>query len=114
MSPKKPAPPSQHDVERRFRELLDRGDIDELASWLDVPYDTLNKQLNPNNPTNKSDFYRAARLLWALRQIGEEKAWKAIDILTESIFPSADAMQLVNRMESDISRLKAKLTEGAR
>lgn len=113
MSTKSPAPPSQHDVERQFRELLDRGDIDDLAKWLDVPYDTISKQLNPGN-TNKSDFYKAARLLWALRQLDEGKAWKAIDLLTELIFPSADALQLVNRMESDIGRLKAKLTEGAR
>jgi hypothetical protein len=113
MNPKSSAPPSQHDVERRFRELLDRGDIDDLAKWLDIPYDTLSKQLNPGN-LNKSDFYNAVRLLWALRQIGEDKAWKAIDLVADFVFPSADELQLVSRMEHDLGRLEAKLTEGAR
>lgn len=114
MATKKPAPPSQHEVERRFRDLLERGDIDDLASWLDVPYETLNKQLNPNNPTNKSDFYRAVRLLWGLAQIDEARARKAIDLIADLLFPSADAIQLASRIENDAKRLREMLAEGAR
>jgi hypothetical protein len=112
MSTKKPAPPSQHEVERQFRELLDRGDIDDLASWLDVPYDTLSKQLNPGN-TNKSDVYKAVRVLWALGQMDEGKAWKALDLIAALVFPTADAAQLASRIENDARRLREMLTGGA-
>jgi hypothetical protein len=114
MNAKKHAPPSQAEVERRFRELLEHGEIEDLSGWLDVPYDTLSKQLNPNNTTAKSDFYKAVRLLWALRQLGEEKAWKAIDLVTDFVFPSADEIQLVSRIENDVARLKTKLTGAAK
>jgi hypothetical protein len=113
MSTNKPAPPSQHEVERRFRELLDtRGDIDDLAAWLDVPRDTLYKQLNPENPS-KSDIFKAIRVLWALKQLDDGKAWKAIDLVTDFVFPSADEIQLVSRIENDVARLKSKLTASA-
>lgn len=114
MGTKSTPPPDQADVEARFSELLEYGEIKELAGWVGVSYDSLNKQLNPNNPAKVSDFYRNVRLLWGLKQIDEAKAWQAINLLTELIFPSADALQLVNRMESDLGKLREKLTEGAR
>jgi hypothetical protein len=114
MSTKSTPPPDQTDVEARFSELLDYGEIKVLAGWVGVPYDSLNKQLNPNNPAKVSDFYRAIRLLWGLKQIDEAKAWKAINLLTELIFPTADALQLASRIENDARRLREKLAEGAR
>ncbi len=114
MGTKSTPPPDQTDVETRFSKLLDYGEIKDLARWAGVPYDTLNKQLNPNNPAKVSDFYKTARLLWALRQLDEEKTWEAINLLTELIFPTADALQLASRIESDAKRLREMLAEGAR
>ncbi len=112
MSTKLPAPPLQEDVERRFRDILEHGEVQELSRWLDIPYATLNKQLNPNDPA-RSDFYKTVRLLWALGQIGEEKARRAVDLLSELVLPAENGLQIVNRMESDLSKLKARLTEKA-
>ena len=115
MNAKQRIPPSKEEVERRFRLLLDEGDITDLSSLLDEPYDTLVKKLNPNNPA-KSDIYKAVTVLWHVKQLedGEGKAWKAIDLITDLLFPSADEIRLVSRIENDVARLKTKLTGGIR
>lgn len=65
-----------------------------------------------------SPVYGGISILPMPRRLSETsqgvKVWKAINLLTELIFPTADALQLVNRMESDLGRLKVKLTEGTR
>lgn len=96
--------------------ILGHGDITDLASHLGEPYDTLVKKLDPNKPTAKSVAYQFAWFLWHVGQLpeGDRKVQETLDLLSELIFPTADALQLVNRIESDVSRLKAKLAEGAR
>lgn len=115
MADKSHIPPAKEEVERRFRLILDEGDIKDLSSLLDEPYGTLVKKLNPAHDS-KSDIYKAVRVLWSLQFLedGERKAREALDLLNELTFPSADAIQLASRIERDAKRLREMLSEGAR
>ena len=116
MNARRNIPPAQEEVERRFRLILDHGDITDLASLLGEPYDTLVKKLDPNKPTAKSMTYQFAWFLWHVGQLpdGDKKVQGTLDLFSELILSTADAVQLASRIEGDARRLKEMLTAGAR
>ena len=108
------AAPSQYEAERRFRDLLEQGDIDALCDLLGEKYNTFVKQINPNNRDSKSDFHKTARLLWGVRNVcGDDAAWDAINLLVELVFPGEGKMQLITRIESDLQKLKKDVSAEA-
>lgn len=73
-------PPDQEQLEIELRDLFKNGDIRKVSANARVPYGTLTKQLNPNDPT-ESVVYEFLMFLFGCARTKpelEEAVWRLV------------------------------------
>jgi hypothetical protein len=75
------SPPDQESVERALRDLFEYGDMRKVSAYARIPYDSLTKQLNPENPSAESVVFEILMFLYGCAQHRpelEEAVWNLL------------------------------------